>query len=250
MANQVKKKHLQDNPEYSYQPRKPSEKKRRMTRRKAAVLAGMTDTLVPPSSSVQASSSVAATAVQSDPTSSVPVSLTSVHYQQTTLPTDELAFGVPDFERTVSGNAIVHIGDADLSDTMLYAMLENYNEHQPAMINPTLQSYCDQQPPIIYREDDEDSALDKDLFSFVADWDPSIVPDEATLAKFAALSNEADDAFTSWKSLTLSEQTALFDLNNAGTVESEIGMDVMFGDTAEQNSPLEDNFFHSIFTSK
>jgi hypothetical protein len=37
-ADEVKENHLKQHPGYSYQPRKPSEKKRRMTKRKAAAL--------------------------------------------------------------------------------------------------------------------------------------------------------------------------------------------------------------------
>ena len=39
MAEDRKKKHLRENPDYQYRPRKPTEKKRRMTKRKAAALA-------------------------------------------------------------------------------------------------------------------------------------------------------------------------------------------------------------------
>ncbi|KAF1344745.1 high mobility group box domain-containing protein, partial [Delphinella strobiligena] len=38
-SENVKRQHLKDHPGYQYQPRKPSEKKRRMTKRKAASLA-------------------------------------------------------------------------------------------------------------------------------------------------------------------------------------------------------------------
>nr|QFP98363.1 MAT1-2-1 [Aureobasidium zeae] len=38
-AENVKRQHLRDHPDYQYQPRKPHEKKRRMTKRKAQVLA-------------------------------------------------------------------------------------------------------------------------------------------------------------------------------------------------------------------
>ena len=39
MAYEIKQKHHEDHPGYQYQPRKPSEKKRRWTRRKAGALA-------------------------------------------------------------------------------------------------------------------------------------------------------------------------------------------------------------------
>lgn len=43
LANEIKAKHMQDHPDYQYAPRKPSEKKRRMTARKTAELARTED---------------------------------------------------------------------------------------------------------------------------------------------------------------------------------------------------------------
>ncbi|KAF1983753.1 hypothetical protein K402DRAFT_155101 [Aulographum hederae CBS 113979] len=48
MAEDAKQKHLVENPGYQYQPRKPSEKKRRMTKTKAAKIAQATEVLAPP----------------------------------------------------------------------------------------------------------------------------------------------------------------------------------------------------------
>lgn len=47
MADTIKRQHTAAHPEYQYQPRKPSEKKRRMTRRKAAALAEAEDSEPP-----------------------------------------------------------------------------------------------------------------------------------------------------------------------------------------------------------
>jgi len=41
-SENVKRQHLKDHPDYQYQPRRPSEKKRRMTKRKAAATAAQT----------------------------------------------------------------------------------------------------------------------------------------------------------------------------------------------------------------
>lgn len=224
VAEEIKKKHFHDNPEYSYQPRKPSEKKRRMTRGKAAVVAGMTDTLIAPSSSVQISSSTAFAPVQSGPTISAPVSLTGIFYQQTTPPSDELPVGVPAFQRTESGNAIVDIGDADISDTMLSAMLDEFNKHQPAMVNPNWQPSVDRAAPFIYMEDDEVSASDKNFYLNLVDIDKLFNEHEAEVAKIGTVPDTAAAANAAWNSLTLPQQTTLFDLDNPRPFETESEM--------------------------
>ncbi|CAD0109790.1 unnamed protein product [Aureobasidium uvarum] len=53
-AESVKRQHLRDHPDYQYQPRKPHEKKRRMTKRKTMALAAQQNT---PSTSASASAS-------------------------------------------------------------------------------------------------------------------------------------------------------------------------------------------------
>ena len=45
MADDIKIQHQRDNPGYCYQPRKPTDKKRRMSKKKAAALANMAETL-------------------------------------------------------------------------------------------------------------------------------------------------------------------------------------------------------------
>lgn len=201
VADEIKKKHFQDNPEYSYQPRKPSEKKRRMTRRKAAVLAGMTDTLFASSSSVQISSSSAFAP-----------------------PSDELLVDDPAFERTQSGNAIVEIGDADISDAMLTAMLHDFNKDQPAIVfpNPDGQIVADRVPSITYMEDDEVSASDKNFYLNLVDYDKLFNESQAEMAKYAALPNPAADANAAWNLLTVPQQTTLFDSENAPAFSSEM----------------------------
>lgn len=181
-----------------------------MTRRKAAVLARMTDNLVASSSSVQISTSSAFAPVQSGPS-------------------DELIFGGPAFERTQSGNAIVDIGDADISDAMLSAMLHDFNENQPAIVFPNGQVVADRVPSITYMEDDEVSASDKNFYLNLVDYDKLFNESQAEMAKYAALPNPAPDANATWNLLTVPQQTTLFDLENAPAFSSEMNwMDQMF----------------------
>ncbi|KAL8990243.1 MAG: hypothetical protein Q9169_008167 [Polycauliona sp. 2 TL-2023] len=89
MAENIKKEHLNAHPNYQYQPRKPAEKKRRMTRRKAERL------------NAQAKSS--------------------------NNPID--AGAVPAFEETPTGNAVFTLGDNSVEDdATLMAMVQKHNE--------------------------------------------------------------------------------------------------------------------------
>ena len=100
MAEAIKKKHFRDHPNYQYQPRKPADKKRRMTRRKIATLAAM--------SSNQPQSMVAP---PNEP-----------HVEENVTPI------LPEFTKTSSGNVILNIGDQDLEDATFRQMLEKYNK--------------------------------------------------------------------------------------------------------------------------
>ena len=220
MADEIKQKHLQDNPEYSYQPRKPSEKKRRMTRRKAAVLADISQTLVAPTDSA----SLSATGSAAD-----------------------LPLIIPNFEKTESGNAIVNIGDAHLSDTLFSAMLDVYNEQQPAMVNPTMQFHTDNSPPLIYMEDDEVSADDKEYYDHTVDWDKLIKESQETAAKFAAPSENPTDAEDFYATLSLAQQTTLFDLNNSSLFDAELAL---MSSAFEQDTLQEDTFEEDTFAEE
>lgn len=87
LAEDIKKKHLSAHPTYQYQPRKPAEKKRRMTRRKAEKL------------NAQATSS---------------------HL------INDAAY-VPEFEQTPAGNPTFTLGDASVEDATLLAMVQKHN---------------------------------------------------------------------------------------------------------------------------
>ena len=94
MAEEIKKKHLSAHPNYQYQPRKPAEKKRRMTRRKAEKL------------SAQAKSSYA--------------------------PNDTAT--VPEFETTPTGNAVFTLGDDSIEDdAAIMAMVHKHNKDLMAL---------------------------------------------------------------------------------------------------------------------
>ncbi|KAL9006140.1 MAG: hypothetical protein Q9188_001109 [Gyalolechia gomerana] len=89
MAEDIKKKHLSAHPDYQYQPRKPAEKKRRMTRRKAEGLTTVADV----SSNLE-----------------------------------DVTKAVPTFDMTPTGNAVFTLGDDMIDENGLMAMIDSHNE--------------------------------------------------------------------------------------------------------------------------
>ncbi|KAL8962449.1 MAG: hypothetical protein Q9193_001143 [Seirophora villosa] len=89
MAEEIKKEHLNAHPDYQYQPRKPTEKKRRMTRRKAEKLAAAETTVTDPKA------------------------------------ISEL---FPAFKKTSTGNPVFTLGDDMIDDDGLVAMVDTHNE--------------------------------------------------------------------------------------------------------------------------
>ena len=202
-AEVLKLKHLKDHPEYSYQPRKPTEKKRRMTSKKAAVLAEISDVLMSSNTMDFATSSVLSSSLEitndAHHTEAAPVA-------HTTAPST--------LNQTEGGNAIFTLGDADLDDEEFAAMLEAYNNNLNITINP-LQAMLPpaaQNPPIIYSER---VGEEQDNFNFennAIDWNEFLVEADQFASEletaFAASSIPLD-------SMTEAQRTALYDSNNA-----------------------------------
>ncbi|KAL9014861.1 MAG: hypothetical protein Q9173_000498 [Seirophora scorigena] len=90
MAEEIKKEHLNAHPDYQYQPRKPTEKKRRMTRRKAEKLAAAATTVTDPKA------------------------------------ISEL---FPAFKKTSTGNPVFTLGDDMIDEDGLVAMVDTHNEN-------------------------------------------------------------------------------------------------------------------------
>lgn len=108
-ADNLKKKHMEEHPHYQYQPRKPSEKKRRMTRRKASAVSNRVDPLEGASTQV----------VSMPMETSLPM--------ETPLPTD-LSPVFPVFDKTPAGNPVVTFGTDEFDDETFRKLLNEFNE--------------------------------------------------------------------------------------------------------------------------
>ncbi|KAI9777495.1 MAG: hypothetical protein M1835_005226 [Candelina submexicana] len=124
LAETIKRQHYKDHPEYQYQPRKPSERKRRMTRRKAAALA---ETVQPSTTSTPSDFSIGFGISSDSDLSSAPT--------PSTVP--EAVVEVPTFETTPSGELTTTLPDYERD---FAAMLTEYNRtvNGPANIHPTI----------------------------------------------------------------------------------------------------------------
>ena len=141
MAKQLKARHQIEHPDYQYQPRKPSEKKRRMTRRKKAALS---------EASHSKSSSFR------DPISDVGDSVFASNHPTAI---------VPKIPETVGGNAMLELGDEDLDDQTLSAMLQQYNDTRPHINNQVGNVIVHPSPPVIYDEPTEEAQEQKNFYS-------------------------------------------------------------------------------------
>ena len=140
MAKQLKAKHQLEHPDYQYQPRKPSEKKRRMTQRKKAALVE-----------------------KARPKADLNLDLASaVHGNDVVV--NEVTTPVPQLPETMTGNVMLELGDQNLSDQTLLAMLEQYNNAQPQVNNQIRNIILENSTPVIYGEPTEKAQEQKNFY--------------------------------------------------------------------------------------
>ncbi|KAK4693975.1 hypothetical protein P7C71_g3526, partial [Lecanoromycetidae sp. Uapishka_2] len=173
LAKQIKAKHLHEHPDYHYQPRKPSEKKRRMTRRKAAALASAK--------------------------SMTPLSPTFAE-TKTASTSSEAAPSAPELTRTLGGNVELELGDEDMDDNALAAMLEQYNNSVPQINNPIVTGIIESTPPVIYDEPTEEAQNDSNYYSSMHNFNPFMTDEELSnelnMFDMDSVTKDDIDAFT------------------------------------------------------
>ncbi len=192
LAMQLKAKHLLEHPEYQYQPRKPSEKKRRMTRRKKAALAE---------------------ASRPKPSSSTTPAI--VTFDEPTV-VNEITAPVPELPKTPGGNAMLEIGDEDLDEGTLTAMLEEYNNSRPQSNNQIAALVAEFSPPVIYGEPTEEAQMQKNFYSNLHDFDPFESNDN-----LSADMNDTSEGDESYEAFRLQQQ-ATFDEQHEPLFDAEL----------------------------
>ncbi|KAI4195689.1 MAG: hypothetical protein LQ350_007046 [Teloschistes chrysophthalmus] len=140
MAEDIKKKHLHANPDYQYQPRKPSEKKRRMTRTKVGKMRA---------------EEIAGTTAAFEETT----------YEETDI---DVNLATTPFRETSTGNAVFTLGENHFDGVALAAAVENRNENLPASAAPRHSPFY---PPVIFHSPGEDATDDANYYGNLLDLD-------------------------------------------------------------------------------
>ena len=186
LAKQMKAKHLLEHPNYQYKPRKSSEKKRRMTRRKEATFVN-----------------------------NIPSSLKSSVKPTSTAQISE----VP---KTASGNAMLDLGSADVHPKTLEAMLIKYNNSFPPATNQVTTTLLTQSTtPVIYDELTEEAQNDSNFYHSQHDFSPFMTSEEAG-AEMDSFLEDVDRSDVVAASMSSNAQVTAFDQHNESIFNAEV----------------------------
>ena len=162
MADDLKKKHALAYPDYQYQPRKPSEKKRRMTRRKLDILNNAKSRVI--------------TSVDGSPAA-----------EEAVLNQGEEAEALPEFDRTYYGNISFDLGSEDVDNNTFKAMLEKHN----ASIDSTTNQASEEISPVLFNEVLASSQNDDNFFSSIVNYDKCSPTDDEIVEKLEEVTKDA-----------------------------------------------------------
>lgn len=209
LAQKLKVKHFIEHPDYQYQPRKPSEKKRRMTRRKAAALA----------ESEQAESSFSANTTSAS--------------GETPSSADQSTAMIPNLSKTRSGNVVLELGDDTLDDAAFAAMLEKYNQSIPTANTPNaVAARNDEKPAVFYDEPSEAAQSDANFYSSVFDYNPFAGNEELAEEMQGVMTGE--EGFQAMMAaLSPNAQQTTFDEQNESFFDAELAREAEHGQEAE-----------------
>ena len=211
-----------EHPEYSYQPRKPSDKKRRMTPRKAAVLTGLSSPSMSTSigTPVTGKSTIAGSSASQDTeyTSNVGTpNFFDMDFEQNEVPTE-----LPKLVTNSSGNIVLNLGDEDLGDKELAAMIEAYNKDIPGPRSAQEQRLQASTPPVLYAERSEAAQNDFNFYSSMIDWDAIDKQHEAAIARVQADLDTNAELYWTDTDVSLAERTRMYDAKHEYLYDAEL----------------------------
>jgi hypothetical protein len=209
MAEALKKKHLKDHPDYKYQPRKPADRKRRMTRAKIAAL----NTATLPSTG--------------------PASMTSAPVEPAPLP--KLA-------QTETGNMILDIGHQDLEDDIFKQLLNEYNQNvQPMWGQVGHNVNINGHSAILSTGVTEEASLEGNFYSSMLDLDDKLESADDLAAEMEIRLQDATTDGEMWAATGIAQlsPSALRSFNNAYGTSEEDGTTISASELARMSTVFE-----------
>ena len=192
MANVLKEQHLKDNPEYSYQPRKSADKKRRMTRKKAAALANITGPMMFPTSAALTSSTTASDSVS-------PNSMEHGSFDAPVIRTE--------LDKTPAGNLTFTLGDETWDEQNLRELLSNHNQ-SISLPHP----FATNSPAFIYSERSDEAQDDMNWWANSYNFEEMTAMEERAMQswqeEFSANVHPLDNATERQRQVLYGRQTA------------------------------------------
>ncbi|MCJ1323159.1 hypothetical protein MMC15_008513 [Xylographa vitiligo] len=209
MADDIKEQHQRANPGYCYQPRKPTDKKRRMSKKKAAALASMAEALT--SASTTSLNTITTSASGTMSTTNVnPASLPVPIPANVAGQGVKLSASAQELQKTTYGNFVLTLGDEDMDDNQLLNLLESYNKTIPSPLPPHLERIT-KTPAVIYSERSEENQNETNFFDAGLDFKVFHSTAAATHEHFQEL---FDAGAHPRDNLTEYERTKLWDLQH------------------------------------
>lgn len=172
LARRLKAKHLEEHPGYHYQPRKSSEKKRRLSRR---------TTITP--------NSITTSASNTNPGSTGVIGTSD---NTASANADDGVTTMIRLPRTAEGNIVLELGDSSIGDDELRRLLEQHNSQvavfnaqavanvpaavatqpvNPAINNNPIARFVANTPPVLYQEPTAESQDDDNFFAAFVDYE-------------------------------------------------------------------------------
>lgn len=167
LAEKLKRQHFLEHPDYQYRPRKPSEKKRRMTRRKAmASAAGSSQ------SAAVKPGALVPSAVPQIPQAPMGPMLPGGAVLQGGMATNATSSSaLPEMELTSDGNLAFSLGEESITNEELYEFLGTYNAGMPDATTNTNQTMVPGGTPVLYDELSQDAQDDYNFYSGLISFD-------------------------------------------------------------------------------
>lgn len=208
----MKRQHFRDHPDYQYRPRKASEKKRRMTRRKALASASTTPVGQLNRPTAQATQVALASGANNATSGQTLPALQNNQHSYVDMP----AFPtITEIDMTPQGNGILTVGSDDFNSLDLEQMLESFNERLPAGTNT--QPFFN---PVLYDEVGSDAQDDSNFYSSVCSF--STADDKLEESSMALeMFQQMGGSYETWQTVPAAVRTAQFDANHAASADNE-----------------------------